>query len=125
MIVIKSVSEIKENDFDEIWAIVRFPKKMESIKSKIIVPDLAPTSDLFGIYKELDNRGEWNSATFEDIYVPRFLKDIKKTKKLAGCSVNFAKMNGMSIKKSLLSAIVLKIENADVTVASLPDYCRE
>lgn len=80
MITIKRVSEIQASDFDEIWAIVRYPKKLSHAFGKKLkcIYDLAPTSDLFSICQELKKDDDWHKGTFKDIYVPRFLKDLAR-----------------------------------------------
>lgn len=62
--------------FDETWAIVRSMKH----KSKWIkqVPDLSPTTDLFFTYRSLLLTGKWNQQTFDKIYTPRFITDLKR-----------------------------------------------
>lgn len=78
MIVIKSIGEIKPEEFDHVFGIVRYPKKMASLKGVKIIPALAPTSDLFDICQELKKTDDWGSLAFKEIYVPRFLRDFRK-----------------------------------------------
>lgn len=75
MIIIKNIRDAKSEPCDEIWAIVR------SMKSKSAgieqVQDLSPTWDLFKKYRALKEQGDWNEQTFQEIYVPQFLRELK------------------------------------------------
>ena len=75
MITIKSIRNVKYDEYDEVWAIVRSMKnKSDKIKQ---VQALSPSLDLFFKYQRLAKAGEWNEQTFRDIYVPQFLHEIK------------------------------------------------
>lgn len=43
----------------------------------IQLKDLAPKYPLFQRYLELKREGDWNSNTFNNIYVPQFLRDLR------------------------------------------------
>lgn len=46
----------------------------------IWVPDLAPTWDLFNKFQELKKTGQWSKETFDNVYVPQFMRDIQSKK---------------------------------------------
>lgn len=74
MIAIKSIRNVKYEDFDEVWAIVRNMKNpSKHIKH---VPDISPSLDLFFKAKKLMKENQWNKQTFDTIYVPQFLKEM-------------------------------------------------
>ena len=62
-----------------IWAIVRSLKHQKP--GMIQVKDLSPSKELFHKYLSLKAVGRWNEATFKEIYVPRFLYEIRSNKK--------------------------------------------
>lgn len=74
MISICSIRNVKPEDYDEVWAIVR------SLKSKSPwikhVPELSPSMDLFMKYRRLVEKSEWNENTFQTVYVPQFLQEM-------------------------------------------------
>lgn len=74
MIRICNIREVKKDEYDEVWAIVR------SLKSKspwmTHVPELSPSLDLFFMYNRMKNDGHWNKTTFETCYRPRFMQQI-------------------------------------------------
>lgn len=74
MITILSLYEKQTEPQDEVWAIVRSPKKLP--KGVLHVPELAPSWELFSKYLELKTAGNWNEETFQNIYVPDFLKEM-------------------------------------------------
>ena len=76
MIEIKAIKDVKYEDYDVIYAIVR---SMKYKSDKIIqVPELSPSRELFFEYLRLKKENNWNKDTFERIYVPQFLKEMKE-----------------------------------------------
>lgn len=74
MIAIKSIKNVKYEEFDETWAIVRSMKNpSKHIKQ---VPELSPSLNLFFKYRTLVQENKWNKQTFDTIYVPQFLKEM-------------------------------------------------
>lgn len=60
---------------DENWAIVRsLRNKTDWIKQ---VTALSPSTDLFYRYLRLRNAGKWNKNSFQEIYVPQFLRELR------------------------------------------------
>ena len=75
MIVIENIERVREHDYDEVWAIVR---KLKSNPCNFRhVKDLSPSLELLNTFIELRGNGEWNKQAFDEIYLPRFLKEIK------------------------------------------------
>lgn len=73
MITITDIRNVNRSAYDEVWAIVRslkYPGKMKQ------VAELSPSWDLFKKYMQLRDAGRWNAATFQNIYVPTFLKEM-------------------------------------------------
>lgn len=75
MIEVMSIRELKTQDYDACWAIVR------SLKSQtpglVQVADLSPSRDLFFEYRRMANAGTWGRQAFDEIYLPRFLREVK------------------------------------------------
>lgn len=74
MITITDIRSVNRSAYDEVWAIVRslkYPGKMKQ------VAELSPSWDLFKKYMQLRDAGRWNTATFQNIYVPTFLKEMQ------------------------------------------------
>lgn len=74
MVTITSMSNITYASYDEVWAIVRSLKYANPNMRH--VPDLSPSWGLFRRYLSLRDAGNWNDETFQDIYVPQFLKEM-------------------------------------------------
>lgn len=77
MITITHISQIRAAQFDEIWAIMRFPKKLP--KGVSHVPQLSPSKELWQLYMSERDAGRWNKETFETVYVPKFLLEMLST----------------------------------------------
>ena len=75
MIYIKSIRNVKYDEHDEIWAIVRSMKNPNSHITQVAA--LSPTLNLFFKYRELAAKNAWNKDAFKNIYVPQFLQDLK------------------------------------------------
>lgn len=74
MITITNIRNIDYTAYDEVWAIVRSLKNPGQMKH---VPELSPSWGLFKKYLGLRNAGDWNTGTFQKIYVPVFLKEMQ------------------------------------------------
>ena len=71
------ITNIKNADktFDENWAIVRSMKsKSEWIKQ---VTALSPSTNLFFKYRNLASADNWNEESFNSIYVPQFISELR------------------------------------------------
>lgn len=78
MISIKRISEVRRGEYDDVFAIVRSMKSQSDfIKQEAL---LAPSANLFYKYLDLKKAGEWNQNSFNNIYVPIFLRELKGNK---------------------------------------------
>ena len=75
MIFLDNVYRVNADEFDDVWAIVRSPGN--KIKNFKWVPELSPSSNLFGKFRELKDKKLWNRNSFNDIYVPQFVNEMK------------------------------------------------
>lgn len=75
MIDIKRINEVRQGEYDETWAIVRSMRNPSPWMRQ--VQELSPSSELFHAYLALRDAGRWNANAFRDIYVPRFLYQVK------------------------------------------------
>ena len=80
MIYIKAIRDVKYDDYDEVWAIVRSWKTPNNPHVKH-VPELSPSPKLFGMFQEAKKKETWGEVYFNTIYVPIFLTDVKKDNK--------------------------------------------
>lgn len=71
------VTNIKNanTSFNENWAIVRSLKSSSSLLTQ--VTDLSPSLSLFFKFRNLVAEKNWNEQTFENIYVPEFIAELK------------------------------------------------
>lgn len=75
MIYITNIRNANPEKYDEIWGIVRSLKnKADYVKH---VPELSPSWDLFKKYLALKEAGNWNQTTFDTIYRPQFMREMK------------------------------------------------
>lgn len=74
MITVTNIRNLNYADYDEVWAIVRSLKNPGRLKQ---VTELSPSWDLFKKYLALRESGKWNAESFENVYVPVFLKEMK------------------------------------------------
>lgn len=75
MVTVTVMSKVDYSIYDEVWAIVRSLKYAnQKIKH---VPELSPSWSLFKKYLAMRNAGEWNNETFQAVYVPWFLNEMR------------------------------------------------
>lgn len=74
MITVTNIRNINYADYDEVWAIVRSLKNPGRMKQ---AAELSPSWNLFKKYLALREAGRWNAETFENVYVPVFLKEMQ------------------------------------------------
>ena len=75
MITIDRIANVQRDQFDEVWAIVRFFKgNSEWIKQ---VPELSPSHQLWAKFHKLRISGNWNTLSFNEIYLPAFLDEMQ------------------------------------------------
>ena len=75
MITIKALRDVKYDDYDEVWAIVRKMKYQNPRIKQVIA--LAPSIDLYIKYRMRLAAGMWNEEEFQKMYVPQFLSELK------------------------------------------------
>lgn len=75
MIEIRNIRNVRRGQFDEVWAIVRYYRgKSDWITH---VPELSPSQLLVARYSKLKLAGEWNKSSFDEKYLPVFLREMK------------------------------------------------
>ena len=74
MIKITSIRNIKPEEFDETWMIMRSLKK--PIKNTKQVVNLSPSTSLFFKVQNLKKENKWTKETFNSFYVPLFLQEL-------------------------------------------------
>lgn len=74
MVTVTNIRNINYPVYDEVWAIVRSLKIPGRMKH---VPELSPSWGLFKKYLELRDAGNWNTDTFQKIYVPVFIREMQ------------------------------------------------
>lgn len=74
--------DIDIEKYDEIWLVVRSLKAMpRNPKQNIIhVPVLSPSLKLFFDFNNWKKQGKWTQEQFNQIYTPRFLKEMLQPK---------------------------------------------
>lgn len=124
---------ILHEQWDEKWAIVRSYKHASSAFKQVAI--LSPSTELFYMYRGMVNNGTWNKESFEQSYVPNFLKqmhgqnevkmlnmlfNMSKTKKIAlACFCDDEDKCHRSIIAGLLSGA-----GANVQTSSGNDYSK-
>lgn len=80
MIRITSISNLRNisEHYDETWAIVRSLKN--PIRGVVQVTALSPSMDLFFRYQRMAKAGEWNADSFQKMYVPQFIREMKQSR---------------------------------------------
>ena len=74
MVTITDIRSVNYAEYDEVWAVVRSLKNPGRMGH---VPALSPSWELFRKYLRLRDTGQWNEASFQEIYVPVFLKEMQ------------------------------------------------
>lgn len=81
MIKTVSIRNLKTDDFDEVWIIVRSAKKLNAnllANAKVKhVPVLSPSYNLFVSYLNWAKAGEWNKEKFRNEYARIFLREMR------------------------------------------------
>lgn len=75
MIRLLNIREIGKYPLDETWVIVRSLKS--PIKNTVQVKELSPSYELFIQYRQLAEQNNWNRQTFDEIYVPQFIREMQ------------------------------------------------
>ena len=75
MIAVVNLKRVDVNAYDEVWAIVRSARYVRSgIEHR---PELSPSWELFGWYRQMVKDGRWCKALFDAEYAPRFKTEMK------------------------------------------------
>lgn len=87
---------------DEIWLIVRSLKELDYDKktSILYIPELSPSPKLFSKFLQWKKEGKWNKDTFENMYVPEFINELKTEEK----QVALIKLKDECMHKNVLLA---------------------
>ena len=93
-----SFNDIDCGKYDEIWLIVRSLKNMPYGNNIYHVPQLSPSPDLFHTYLSLKKAGKWDTKAFDEIYIPRFLNEMKSSEALTYLNI----LSEKSKKKDIL-----------------------
>lgn len=87
MIKVTSIKNVREGEFDEVWAIVRSLKNCPKWMQQ--VPELSPKLDLFFAYRQLANEGRWNYSAFQNMYVPKFMQGLADDRQATADKLNY------------------------------------
>lgn len=75
MITIENIRNVRQGQYDEVYAIVRFFKGRSGwIKH---MPELSPSHQLWAKFHKLRLSGKWNADSFRHTYLPEFLSEMK------------------------------------------------
>lgn len=82
MIRCTNIKHWHKADYDRTFLIVRSIASLERTHSSILndamhVPDLSPSCNLFWSYLGWKKQGCWNQETFDNVYKPAFINEIK------------------------------------------------
>ncbi|EOS29387.1 hypothetical protein C804_03565 [Lachnospiraceae bacterium A4] len=75
MITICSIREVRPEEHDETWAIVRSYKNVSTKVRQ--VADLSPSWNLFSKYRGFVSENRWGIDAFEGIYLPQFISEMQ------------------------------------------------
>lgn len=75
MIIVDRISNVKRGAQDEAFAIVRSMRNPSEWLRQMDV--LSPSRDLFFEYRRLEREGRWDADAFRNVYVPRFLREMR------------------------------------------------
>ena len=80
MISFGSLSDMKYDQYDEIWIITNKLNTMPSARNVSWHPELGPSHELFGKVQQWKRDGEWDQKKFSSEYVDQFLRELKWNK---------------------------------------------
>lgn len=98
MITLKSINEVKYNEFDEIWLIVRSAGKSQSmLKQPNVkhVPALSPSKNLFFRYLQWQKDKFWGKQCFETKYAPQFIAEAKQSPDFVSAMTTLKNLDSM------------------------------
>lgn len=98
MLITTDIRNIAKIEADSKFAIVR------SLRSPIVGvkqwADLSPSRELFYEYLRLRDAGKWNADAFENIYVPKFIAEMRAPRAQSA----LAKLHDMAVKTDVAVA---------------------
>lgn len=80
MISFGSFLDMKYDQYDEIWLVVRSLKSRPKAENVYWYPELSPSKNLFFRHLGWKKNGSWNRDKFDNEYVTQFLSDFKNNK---------------------------------------------
>ena len=82
MVFVDNIFNINPIDYDEVWiicySVFEIQNMFTTYDNVLHVPELAPSESLFKEYRRLVDLSKWGKNSFEDYYVPQFLKDMQR-----------------------------------------------
>ena len=76
MIRVTNIRNANKDDYDAVYAIVRSLKSSTAWIQQMT--ELSPSPSLFGDYRRLADTGQWGRQAFDEMYVPRFIDEIRQ-----------------------------------------------
>ncbi len=77
MLFTGSIKEMNPSKYDEVWICVRSLGNVKTGGNVYHVPQLSPSTDLFYAYLSWKKQGIWSKEQFDNVYAPRFLKEME------------------------------------------------
>lgn len=81
MIRVTNIRNVKPGEYDAVYAIVRSLKYKSAFMTQ--VPELSPSPELLHAYLNLKNSCRWNRESFDKIYTPQFLREMRYSQEAA------------------------------------------
>lgn len=82
MVFLDNIFKINPIEYDEVWIICYSVGEIQDMfttyDNVLHVPELAPSESLFKEYRKLVALSKWGKKSFEEYYVPQFLKDMER-----------------------------------------------
>lgn len=79
MLFTGSISNMDASKYDEVWVCVRSLGNIKTGGNIYHVPQLSPSADLFHAYLSWKKQGIWSKEQFDNVYTPRFLKEMESS----------------------------------------------
>lgn len=77
MLFTGSIGNMDASKYDEVWVCVRSLGNVKTGGNIYHVPQLSPSADLFHAYLSWKKQGIWSKDQFDNVYTPRFLKEME------------------------------------------------
>ena len=72
-----SIKNMDTSKYDEVWVCVRSLGNVQTGGNIYHIPQLSPSRELFSAYLSWKKQGIWNKDQFDNVYTPRFLKEME------------------------------------------------